>query len=405
MNCDNLRNTCSSSCDPARYSNCDFSIESSPYDASTWLVTNCGVTQRVKVPKGNETDTTLKTNYSNATLFYQAEAHNDTITGEQLGDIINVDDLRNVDIDPSLAGNCYEFIYSKYSDCGTGCTSVADKWHNWNINSEEAKKDYIKYVRGANVYGCPEYLDVPTNQGQYWFAGWKQNGEHRQFGYYQAKSASLPKDSLGNYLVMSQDVNTKEPIIGTLPLDCILGNLVGALGMEVFSTWSVIQATPGFEAWFDTVNGNFQVTWNDWYYHWTRHVGTGHINGKMNWEASFDSTTGHMKYIIHSIYFDRVWWDVDQGADGHGPITLTFKGITIPGGAEVMLLDHYSFSAEASWSQPLGITVGYDMVVDVAPGTTAGPFNFLYVFVDWEIDDEGYLQANFKNKIPSWKQC
>ena len=172
-------------CKPAQY-NGMFNIEVAPYDPLTWLVTWNGFTSKVRVPQSHETDTAISTDQSNATLNYKAESHKDTITGAQLGELIKLNDLRNVDFDSSLAGTCYDLVYRKYGSCGEGCTSIQNKWYNFNPNSDGAKQSYLRYVRGTNAYGCPEFLSEPSDTSQYWFAGWKGNNENQQFGYYQA---------------------------------------------------------------------------------------------------------------------------------------------------------------------------------------------------------------------------
>ena len=212
--------SCGGGCKPAQYSCCDFDIQVDPYDANTWIFRNCNCMRRVKIPKINETDTKLSTNYSNATLIYNAEKHTDIVTGAQLGDIINLDELRNVTIDPSLAGHCYELIYHKWENCGDGCKSQADRWQNFNINSEGAKKNGIRYVRGANEYGCPVYLDIPTDTNSYWWGMWRptDSGQGLEFGYIQPQHVTdLPKNNDGDYMVISQSANGK-PIYGPLKL-------------------------------------------------------------------------------------------------------------------------------------------------------------------------------------------
>ena len=381
-----------------------FKIEVSPYDPLTWLVTWNGMTNKVKVPKLNETDTKISTNQSNATLNYTAEQHKDTVTGAQLGELVNLDELRDVDFDTSLTGTCYELAYRKYGSCGEGCQSIQNKWYNFNPNADGAKQSAIRFVRGANAYGCPEYLDVPSDLNQYWLAGWKTDGENKQFGYFQPSQVStLPTDALGNYIVASYNTTTKQPVYGTLPLQCTLTSLVASLGTEVYSTWSVIQETPGFSASFNNLTGDFTIDWNDWRGTGsTIHVGTGQITGKFNWTVTFDIATGSMKYVISSIYFNKATWTVDQGAAGSGPIKLTLKGVAVPSGAETTLLNAYSFTGESSWTQNLDTTIPCNQTITVAPNGTVGPFNFAYLYVDWIGDDEGYLQINFKNKLAGW---
>lgn len=204
-------------CGPAQF-RCDFDINVSPYDPSTWMVTICGATKKVKAPCCPDIDTYLTANYSNGTLIYKSEYHEDVITGPQLGDIINLEDLRDVDINKGLDGHCYELIYRKWAECGDGCRSAADKWENFNINTDGALRNGIKYVRGANEFGCPVYLDVPPTTNEYWWGMWRPNdtGTGLEFGYIQPEKVdSLPKDENGNSLVLSQTPEGK-PIIAPI---------------------------------------------------------------------------------------------------------------------------------------------------------------------------------------------
>lgn len=161
MTCNDCNNPCKKGCKPAKYAR-GFYDEKCDFD---------------------ETDTTLSTDYSSATLNYAAEKHTDQITGSQLGGLINLPDLRDVNINYDFNAMCAEFIYHKYGECGDGCKSLEDAWNLFSIDQDGALQNQLKYVRGANAYGCPVFLDVPTNPNQYWFAGWRPNG---QFGYYQA---------------------------------------------------------------------------------------------------------------------------------------------------------------------------------------------------------------------------
>lgn len=134
MTCDNCFNN-SCGCDPcshpAKYG-CDFDIQANPYDASIWNVTINGATKRVKIPKIAETDTKLSTSYSAAALTYNAEKHVDTITGAQLGSLINFADLR--DVDAANADSCSFPVYNpRCSECGEGCTAKNARWKAYVI--------------------------------------------------------------------------------------------------------------------------------------------------------------------------------------------------------------------------------------------------------------------------------
>lgn len=124
-------NKCGGGCCPARY-DCSFNIEMSPYDQYTWIVTTCGMPHKVKIPKLPETCTSLSVNATDATLVYKGECDTDIITGEQLGSIIRLGDLK--DVDAPMPDHCSMLVFDPYcAECGDGCTSPADMWRPYTI--------------------------------------------------------------------------------------------------------------------------------------------------------------------------------------------------------------------------------------------------------------------------------
>ena len=124
-------NKCGGSFCPAKY-NCSFNIEMSPYDEYTWIVTTCGMPHKVKIPKFPETCTSLSVNGTDATLVYKGECDTDIITGEQLGSIIRLNDLK--DVDASMPDHCSMLVFDPFcAECGDGCTSPADMWKPYSI--------------------------------------------------------------------------------------------------------------------------------------------------------------------------------------------------------------------------------------------------------------------------------
>lgn len=396
MNCNNC-NPCGR-CRPANFS-CNFDISVDPFDSNLWYVTLCGEVHEVRIPTIGETDTTLSTDYANATLNYKAEKHTDVITGKELGNLINVENLRNTDIDYDFDSNCAEFIYHKYGNCGQGCKSLKDAWTTFALSDEGATQSQIRYVRGANVYGCPEYLEPPTNLNEYWFGGWRQ--DIKEFGYYQAmKAPSLPKDGLGNYILMSQDPTTKQPIVSTLPLDCILGNIMGNLGADIFGSWNG-QGTPGFTYEFNNITGDFAIIWNDWIVENQVRYGYGRISGRISWNVSFDTNTGNMVYTISNISYSNVAWTRDTGQAASAP-TITLYSINPASGAETQV---FKRQLVATFSQDLNINIPYAQTFTVTPGQTIGPIEFIRIWVDWIADDNGKIGVNFRNRLSGWSAC
>lgn len=154
------------SCKPAKYG-CDFNIMANPFDASIWNVTINGATTRVKIPKINETDTKLSTNYTSSSLIYNAEKHTDIITGAQLGSLIRLEDLRDLDV--SNADSCSYPVFNPYcSECGDGCRPKNAKWEAYSIpdaGDNEAVPDDDGYykVLEKNDCGCIVETKMPVS--------------------------------------------------------------------------------------------------------------------------------------------------------------------------------------------------------------------------------------------------
>lgn len=75
-----------------------FNLQNDPWDSSYWLWEMGCDNGRVKLPTIPVACPKLSINYSNATLnLAQGECETQTLIGEQLGSIVNLDDLRDVD--------------------------------------------------------------------------------------------------------------------------------------------------------------------------------------------------------------------------------------------------------------------------------------------------------------------
>lgn len=162
--CNNDPCSCGS-CHPAKYG-CDFQIMANPYDQSIWNVTICGATTKVKIPKLYETDTKLSANYSNKALIYNAEKHTDIITGDKLGSLINVEDLR--DTDTANADSCDLLVFNPYCDeCGDGCKPKDAKWTSYHIPDAgdcevELDDDGYYHVLIKDDCGCIKECRLPA---------------------------------------------------------------------------------------------------------------------------------------------------------------------------------------------------------------------------------------------------
>ena len=128
-----------------------------PFDPSVWNVTINGATTRVKIPKINETDTKLSTSYSSASLNYNAEKHTDTVTGAQLGSLINLKDLRDVRAENPDSCSLMAF-HPHCSECGDGCTPKDSAWEAYVIpdagSSDVISADADGYYKVLSKTDC-----------------------------------------------------------------------------------------------------------------------------------------------------------------------------------------------------------------------------------------------------------
>lgn len=153
-------------CKPARYSCGNLQITASPFDSSIWNVTINGATTKVKIPKINETDTKLSTNYTSSALIYNAEKHTDIITGAQLGQLIRMEDLR--DTETANADSCDLMVFNPGCDeCGDGCIPKDARWRNYHIPDAgdcevELDADGYYHVLIKDDCGCIRECKLPV---------------------------------------------------------------------------------------------------------------------------------------------------------------------------------------------------------------------------------------------------
>lgn len=166
-NCDRCgKDPCGcNACEPARYS-CNFNIQVDPYDPSVWLINNCGALHRVKIPKINETCTNLSADFSTASLIYNGECGQNIISGRQIGELINLDDLR--DVESGDADSCDILVFDPgCADCGDGCKPKPAMWRNYHIPDAgdcevEPDEDGYYHVLIKDDCGCIKECRIPV---------------------------------------------------------------------------------------------------------------------------------------------------------------------------------------------------------------------------------------------------
>ena len=132
-----------------------------------------------------ETDTFLRIDQTARTLKHLAEGHTNNITAKELGSILHLGDLGDVDMG-SVEQNSLLF-YQKNSDCGQGCDEISNQWTAWNAT--ENLESEARTVMGFNDNDAPVAIQPPLHTDQYYIAGWRAGDK---FGYTQAAEVSVP---------------------------------------------------------------------------------------------------------------------------------------------------------------------------------------------------------------------
>lgn len=151
-----------------------------------------------------QTDTTVSVDAIARVLKHMAERHTDTISAKELGSILHLADIADVDI-TEVQDNSM-LVYSKDGTCPSGCDGINNSWVGWNALDEQTTETELVMGFGAN--GRPKSLQKPAHTDQYYQLGW--NGANK-VSYSQPKEvSSAPKDSSGYAYRLYIDPNTKE---------------------------------------------------------------------------------------------------------------------------------------------------------------------------------------------------
>ena len=149
-----------------------------------------------------QTDTTLSVDTVKRLLKYVAERHIDSIPAEQLGSILHLADIG--DVNTQGVENGSSLVYQKDNDCGNGCVGTGNGWKAWNALDNIAESGY--YLSLYDKDGYPYALSAPENTDQFYLLGWNAAG---QLSYTQPSIATAKP--AGAYTVY-MDATTKELI-------------------------------------------------------------------------------------------------------------------------------------------------------------------------------------------------
>lgn len=151
-----------------------------------------------------ETDTNLRADSVQRVLRYNAERHVNNVTAKQLGSILHIADIGDVDIKGATDNSL--FVYQKNSDCGKSCNGIQNSWFAWT--SDEHLEDAVKTLMGFADDGAPKALQTPTHTDQYYSLMWRAGDK---VGYTQPVEVSAPStDANGFSYLMFVNPTTKQ---------------------------------------------------------------------------------------------------------------------------------------------------------------------------------------------------
>ena len=153
-----------------------FSVEAMPDDPDTLRFNVNGKSvwyDFEPVVKAGETCTTVNINAVDRTLNHHGECGDQTISAKELGSILHLGDLGDVN-EGSITDNGI-LNYRKTGDCPEGCEGVSDGWVS--SNPVEIGATALDYILGANADGKMISLMPPTDTTSFSYLAWAAQGK------------------------------------------------------------------------------------------------------------------------------------------------------------------------------------------------------------------------------------
>lgn len=184
-----------------------FDIDEMPNDVATLRFNFDGISAWYdfsNMIRQTQTDTTVSVDAIARVLKHMAERHTDTISAKELGSILHLADIGDVDItdvqDHSI------LVYKKDGSCASGCNGISNSWYGWN--ADEHTNTSMSSVMGFDANGSPVSLQKPAHTNQYYQLGWNASDK---LSYTQPKQVTTaPIDSEGYKYRLYLDPTTKQ---------------------------------------------------------------------------------------------------------------------------------------------------------------------------------------------------
>ena len=159
------------------------------------------------VVKAGETCTTLNIDAVNRTLNYEGECGEQTISAKELGSILHLGDLGDVNADTITDNGILN--YRKTGDCGEGCEGIGDGWVS--SNPIEVGGESLDYILGSDSDGKMKSLMPPTDTTTFSYLAWAAQNKAKWVKPTIVSSA--PQDTDSKVWRLYVDPNTYEIVI------------------------------------------------------------------------------------------------------------------------------------------------------------------------------------------------
>lgn len=157
--------------------------------------------------KAGETCTTVNIDAVDRTLNYHGECSDQTISAKELGSILHLGDLGDVDAN-SITDNGI-LNYRKNPDCGEGCEGTGDGWVS--SNPIEVSGTSLEYILGSDADGKMMSLMPPTDTTKFSVLTWA--GASKAIWKTPTVVATAPVDGDGKVWRPYIDPSTMELVI------------------------------------------------------------------------------------------------------------------------------------------------------------------------------------------------
>ena len=172
-NCNPCKPKCESPCgcpEPV------FSIEALPTDPTVLRFNVNGKSvwyDFEPIVKAGESNTALTVDAVARTLNYHGERSENTLTARELGSILHLADLG--DVDANTIENNGILNYRKETDCGEGCEGISAGWTA--TNPVEVGATSLDYLLGSDADGEMASLMPPTTPNKFSYLAWAGAGK------------------------------------------------------------------------------------------------------------------------------------------------------------------------------------------------------------------------------------